>query len=124
MWGGVIVGVVCFKQEDRKVLIAFSSINHIALVIFRILILSSISMVGGIILIVGHGFISSLLFYLNSGPYGSRSSRGLVMIGQRRGGGIITFLWLGGVFINSGFPPFFNFFGEVLIISNLFFSVD
>ena len=60
--GGIIIRVLCIRQIDVKVLIAYSSVRHIRLVICTILINSEISVIGGVLIIISHGLVSSGLF--------------------------------------------------------------
>lgn len=113
------MGVVCFKQEDRKILIAYSRINHIALVIFGFLVGTRISLQGATYIIVGHGFISSLLFFLNGRAYTRLARRRGRMIKQNSG--LLFLIWIFACFINAGFPPFINFLGEIIILRNVLF---
>ena len=119
LWGRCIVGLICFYQNDRKVLIAFSRVNHITLVIFRIIYGRNFSVLGGLLIIIGHGLASSLLFFLISFPYSQSSNRNFFTLGQRGLTRIVPILWVLGLLVNMGFPPFLNFLGEIFIISIL-----
>ena len=119
LWGRCIVGLICFYQNDRKVLIAFSRVNHITLVILRIIYGRNFSVLGGLLIIIGHGLASSLLFFLISFPYSQSSNRNFFTLGQRGLTRILPILWVLGLLVNMGFPPFLNFLGEIFIISIL-----
>jgi NADH:ubiquinone oxidoreductase subunit 4 (subunit M) len=117
LWGGMWIGILCFKQEDRKILIAYSRINHIALVIFGLIVGNRVSLHGAIYIMVGHGFVSSLLFFLNGRAYISIASRRGVFIKQSSR--LLFRIWLFACFVNAGFPPFVNFLGEIIILRNV-----
>lgn len=119
LWGRLLVGLICFHQNDRKVLIAFSRVNHITLTIFSFMCWGGFSIMGSFIIMMGHGLASSLLFFLVRLPYSKTSNRLFLSIGQIDINGTLPILWLMGLLINMGFPPFLNFFGELLIISHL-----
>ena len=119
LWGAVWRGLSCLKQEDTKVLIAFSRVNHIALVIFGFLNPATFSILGGRLLIAGHGLISSLIFYINGMVYSLISTRNLFFI--KSNSFHICLIWFFVCFTNAGLPPFVNFFGEMFIVINIIF---
>ena len=112
------VGLICFRQKDLKILIAFSRVSHMALVIYGLLLNRSIRWWGGVFLMVGHGLIRSLLFYVARIQYvftTQRSffySRGTFWVGN-----FLWFLWVRGVCVNAGFPPFLRFLGEIFLFT-------
>lgn len=75
LFSRVVVGIVCFRQKDLKVLIALSRVNHIALRIFGLLLMASSSVVGRIFLMLGHGLLSARLFFLRRVNYTYFSQR-------------------------------------------------
>ena len=113
LWGSVYAGIICFKQEDSKVLIAYSRVNHIGLVIFGLLQSTSICLYGGTLLIVSHGFLSSLIFYLNGSHYSSLSTRNIIFIKQNSP--LVMAIWIFVTFANTGMPIFLRFWGEIII---------
>ena len=122
LWGRVWTGFTCYKQEDGKVLIAYSRVNHIGVVIFGLLQSSCFSLIGATILIVSHGFISSLIFFLNGRHYAKLATRSTSLIKQRSFP--IKIIWLGISFINIGFPPFLRFWGEIMISINIIYLIS
>merc|ERR1712090_82788 len=60
--GGGILRVLCLSQRDIKVVIAYSSVVHIALVVAGFLSLYKLGVEGRIIIIVAHGLCSSGIF--------------------------------------------------------------
>jgi NADH:ubiquinone oxidoreductase subunit 4 (subunit M) len=91
LYGILVVGFICFYQNDIKVLVAFSRVNHMRLVIFRILCGGRFSILGGIIIIIGHGLASSLLFFLVRISYSQSGNRLLITLGQGSSRGTILF---------------------------------
>lgn len=121
LWGGFLISLICYRQSDIKILIAFSRVNHIALVIFGLLLNFSFSVLGGLFIIIGHGFLSSLLFFLRRLNYIWTSNRSLITTSQRQHQrNSLFFYWVIRLIIRAGFPPFLNFLGELLIFRNIF----
>lgn len=61
---GIICGTVnCFFQRDSKSFLAYSSIIHINFLFFILLILNNYVKRSSILMIISHGFISSLIFF-------------------------------------------------------------
>jgi NADH-ubiquinone oxidoreductase chain 4 len=60
--GGGILGVLCIVQRDIKVIIAYSSVVHMALVIAGVLSLTKWGVEGVIIIMLAHGVCSSGIF--------------------------------------------------------------
>merc|ERR1712117_306957 len=66
---------------------------------------------------VGHGIVSSLLFFLARDSYtqmGTRRSFFALVLGKSN---INIAVWLFLILVNAGLPPFLLFFGETLIFS-------
>jgi len=67
-------------QRDTKSLIAYSSVRHMGLLIGGIFLISNISLKGILIIILGHGFCSSALFFLVNFHYERRITRQSLLI--------------------------------------------
>lgn len=74
-----LVGLACLRMLDLKVIIAYSSVAHIALVIFLFFLLNSLSEAGSIGIIFTHGITSAPIFYLAYLMYERRHSRCLIL---------------------------------------------
>lgn len=92
------------------------------LVVGTILIDNEIGLLRGLLIMVGHGFTRSLIFYLGNEAYGARGSRrlsltkGLIILSP------VLRLCLGTVLIlNISFPPSINVFGEIRAIISMIF---
>ena len=79
MWGGAILRVICLRHSDIKVLIAYSSVVHMALVIAGFLSSNRWGVEGGIIIIIAHGACSSGIFAQANIMYERRHSRRLML---------------------------------------------
>lgn len=78
--GGVYVSLACLRQVDVKVLIALSSVAHMAIVFGGILTITTWGVNGALLVIMGHGFCSSGLFCIANINYERRGTRSLLVI--------------------------------------------
>jgi NADH:ubiquinone oxidoreductase subunit 4 (subunit M) len=70
------VGVInCLIQSDTKSFLAYSSIIHINFLFFILLILNNFVKTSSFLIIISHGFISSLLFFFIGEFYKIESTR-------------------------------------------------
>ena len=107
MWGGAILSVICLRHSDIKVLIAYSSVVHIALVIAGFLSSNRWGVEGGIIIIIAHANII----------YERRHSRRLMLNkGYLNLVPTIRALWFILIVGNFGGPFTLNLIGEILLI--------
>lgn len=117
MWGGAALSVRCLRHRDIKVLIAYSSVVHMALVITGLARLSQWGLEGGMIIIIAHGVCSSGIFAQANLIYERSHSRRLLLNkGYLRACPRISSLWLVLVVGNFGGPFTLNLIGEILLI--------
>lgn len=118
--GGGILGIVCLSHRDLKVLIAYSSVVHIALIIRGILIIRIWGIEGAIIIIIAHGLCSSGIFASANLIYERTHSRSFIL-----NKGYLNFnprfspIWFILIVANFGGPFTYNLLGEILLIINL-----
>ncbi len=116
--GVVVLMLIILLLSDLKIIIAYSSVAHIRIVFYVIIIGSFIGKKGALYIIFYHGFISPLIFWV-IGMLAWWKTRSLIVIK------IISFsyLFLLCLFIlcilNIGFPPFMGFIREILILKSL-----
>jgi NADH-quinone oxidoreductase subunit M len=125
----VYIGFVALVQEDMKKLIAYSSIAHMGFVTLATFIVFSLvridgnlegarlSLQGGMVQMISHGFISGAMFSCVGVLYDRMHSR---MI-KDYGGVINTMPWFAGFFVlfamaNAGLPGTSGFVGEFMVI--------
>lgn len=77
--GGVIVSFVCSIQIDMKALVAYSSVVHIGIMLAGLGTLTLYGYEGRLCMMLGHGVVSSGLFYLVGLNYDRVGSRRLVV---------------------------------------------
>ncbi len=131
----VYIGFVALVQEDMKKLIAYSSIAHMGFVTLASFIVfamvredgnlegARLSLQGGMVQMISHGFISGAMFSCVGMLYDRMHSR---MI-KDYGGVINTMPWFAGFFVlfamaNAGLPGTSGFVGEFMVILAAFQS--
>lgn len=114
--GGLVVSLICLRQRDLKMLIAYSSVVHMRVMLLGLIRIRVLGVYGAVLVIVAHGFVSPLMFSLMTRVYSEFRSRSMVLL---KGVNMIrltfVFYWFLSCFINLGIPPFMSFFGEVYI---------
>lgn len=125
MLGGVYIRVICIRQVDIKVLIALSSVAHMAMVFGGILTLTRWGVNGAILVMLGHGFCSSGLFCIANIAYERSGTRRLQLLkGSQAILPSLTIWWFLLAAANIAAPPSINLIGEVhSIIGSLRWSL-
>nr|ATN95394.1 NADH dehydrogenase subunit 4 [Calanus glacialis] len=118
--GGGMLAATCVSFSDLKVMIAYSSVVHMALIILGIISVSSWGVNGAMIIMVAHGICSSGMFSSANMMYERSHSRNLV---QNKGMlnlfPAMSMLWFMLCVANFGGPFTYNLLGEILLIVNL-----
>jgi NADH-quinone oxidoreductase subunit M len=71
IWGSVL----SLAQRDMKRLIAYSSINHMGIVLLAIAVYSSLGLLAAVLLMFAHGVVSALLFMASGSVHHSFGTR-------------------------------------------------
>ena len=112
--------LTAIRQNDLKRIIAYSSISHMNFVVLGIFSLNFEGIFGSILLMLGHGIISSALFFLIGILYERHNTRlikyfsGLLQIMP-----IFSSILFFFIISNISFPGTANFVGEFLILFGL-----
>ena len=118
--GGGVLGIVCLIISDIKVIIAYSSVVHIALIIIGVLSLYSWGINGAIIIMLAHGLCSSGMFSCANMFYERSHSRRLILNkGILRFFPRISIIWFFLCIANFGGPFTYNLLAEIRLIINL-----
>merc|ERR1719433_2461279 len=119
--GGGVLSILCVVQRDIKVVIAYSSVVHMALVIVGLLRLTKWGL-EGVIIILAHGVCSSGIFAGANMIYERSHSRSFFfnsgLLNNRR---LFSIFWFILIVANFGGPFTYNLLGEVILILNLSF---
>nr|AHM02379.1 NADH dehydrogenase subunit 4 [Hippocampus spinosissimus] len=121
LWGIIMTGMICLRQNDLKSLIAYSSVSHMGLVTTGILIQTPWGFTGALVLMIAHGLTSSALFCLANTNYERTHSRTMVLArGLQMILPLMATWWFTASLANMALPPLPNLMGELMIISSLF----
>nr|YP_010272389.1 NADH dehydrogenase subunit 4 [Phlogothamnus polymaculatus]UKE80386.1 NADH dehydrogenase subunit 4 [Phlogothamnus polymaculatus] len=120
MVGSLLIGIVCLIQGDIKCLIAYSSVSHMGMVIMGLMTMSNWGLMGSFLLMLGHGFCSSGMFYMANLFYLRTSSRSFFI-----NKGLMIYMpscsmfWFLLCSFNMSCPPSLNFISELMILSSM-----
>lgn len=118
--GGFFISLVCLRQIDLKMLIAYSSVVHMSLMLLGLLSFTFCGLNGSILMMVSHGFISPCLFFLITVIYDNFNSRRVIVLkGLLLIRPFFCLFWFLRSSLNISLPPFMSFYSEVYIISGL-----
>lgn len=115
----IYTSIITLRQTDLKVIVAYSSISHMAVCMLGIFSNNITGLTGSLVLSVAHGFVSPGLFIIVGGILYDRYHNRLLHYYQ----GLITYMpYLSVYFIilsfcNVGTPLSINFIGELLSIT-------
>ena len=113
----IYVGLVALVQKDMKKLVAYSSIAHMGFVTLGFFMFNQMSVSGGIVPMISHGFISGAMFLCIGVLYDRMHSRQIADYG-----GVVNTMPKFAAFIvlfsmaNCGLPATSGFVGEFMVI--------
>lgn len=117
--GIILASFCCMFQSDAKALAAYSSITHIRFVLMALVFIIMSGKTGGVILMLAHGYTSTLMFYLVGEFYHVSGRRMVYYMSRFFGSGMIMALLFAVVFLsNMGTPPSLSFLSEFIVISS------
>ncbi len=109
VWGAV----VSLGQRDLKRLVAYSSINHMGIVLLAIALYSSLGLLAAVLLMFAHGIVSALLFMVSGSvhhTYGTRDISSLGGITPRTP--VLSTMTMTGSLASLGLPALISFPAE------------
>ncbi len=113
----VYIGLVALVQKDMKKLVAYSSIAHMGFVTLGFFMFNDMSVQGGIVQMISHGFISGAMFLCIGVLYDRMHSRQIADYG-----GVVNLMpKFAALFVffsmaNCGLPATSGFVGEFMVI--------
>src|SRR5450830_1763385 len=113
----IYIGLVALVQTDMKKLVAYSSIAHMGFVTLGFFMFNDISVQGGIVQMVSHGFISAAMFLCIGVLYDRMHTRNIADYG-----GVVNRMpKFAALFVlfsmaNCGLPATSGFVGEFMVI--------
>nr|QHN56425.1 NADH dehydrogenase subunit 4 [Dohrniphora cornuta] len=118
--GGIIVSLMCLRQIDVKMLIAYSSVAHMGIVIGGLMTLYYWGFYGSYGLMIAHGLCSSGLFCLANIMYERSGSRSMLI-----NKGFLNFMpsmalwWFLLSSTNMAAPPSLNLLSEISLLNSI-----
>lgn len=115
----IYTSIITLRQTDLKVIIAYSSISHMAVCILGIFSNTVTGITGSLVLSLAHGFVSPALFIVVGGILYDRYHNRLIHYYQ----GLISYMPILSIYLiilsfcNVGTPLSINFIGELLSLS-------
>lgn len=119
--GVVFCAMSALVQVDMKKLIAYASVAHMNFILIGLLTLNIFGIQGGIFMMLGHGVVASILFFLVGFFYDRHRTRNMLYFG-----GVLTPMPVFSTFFffsilsNISMPLTCNFVGEFLIFIGIF----
>ena len=113
----VYVGLVAIVQQDMKKLVAYSSVAHMGFVTLGFFIFSDMGILGGLVQMIAHGFVSAAMFLCIGVLYDRVHSREIASYGgvAHRMPRFAAFALLFAM-ANCGLPGTAGFVGEWMVI--------
>nr|YP_008994654.1 NADH dehydrogenase subunit 4 [Protostrongylus rufescens]AGW80394.1 NADH dehydrogenase subunit 4 [Protostrongylus rufescens] len=117
----IISSFCCLLQSDSKSLAAYSSINHMGFLLLSISIFLLSGKTSALMLMLAHGYTSTLMFFLIGEYYHSSSTRMMYFFNGFFCSSLIFTIMIFLVFLsNSGIPPSLSFLSEFILIASIF----
>ena len=113
----IYIGLVAIVQTDMKKLIAYSSVAHMGFVTLGFFLFDEWGMIGGVIQMLSHGFVSGAMFFCVGIVYDRMHTRNISDYG-----GVVSAMPNYAMFFmlfamaNAGLPGTSGFVGEFLVI--------
>lgn len=121
LFGCTFFCVLMLRFFDLKFVVACSSILHISLIIPLLCSGASTGVIRSLFIMTGHGLVSYFLFYIVTVFYESSFNRttdfNKSLESNSKRASLILFVL---IFLNIGFPPFINFYRELMFCMALF----
>lgn len=119
---GMLLGsFCCIFQRDSKSLAAYSSVTHIGFLLICLVYISLQGKISSLILILAHGYTSTLIFYFIGEFYHSSNTRIIYYFNSLFSVILIFGIFVSLVFLsNAGVPPSMSFISEFISISFIY----
>lgn len=115
----ILSAFCCIFQSDAKALAAYSSITHMSFLLMALVFVLIAGKTRGLIMILAHGYTSTLMFYLIGEFYHVSGSRIVYYMNGFFSSRIIMAIIFSVVFLsNRGTPPSLSFMSEFVAITS------
>lgn len=113
----IAVSFICFRRNDIKVIIGYSSVVHMSPVVISFFYLRSVVNWGMLAMLLAHGFCSAALFMFANIFYNRVGSRKIYLVFSCFKSIVLMLaIWLIFCVSNSSLPPSLNYFSEIVIL--------
>nr|ATL63100.1 NADH dehydrogenase subunit 4 [Bombus consobrinus] len=120
--GMLLLSLLCLFQFDMKLIIALSSVIHMGIMSMGLLSGMKIGFLGGLMMMISHGLVSSGLFYLVNMIYMQTNSRSIfINKGMINLMPSMTMMWFLLCVFNSGAPISLNMVSEIFLLMSLIY---
>nr|AGY95405.1 NADH dehydrogenase subunit 4 [Hypodontus macropi] len=117
--GMILASFSCVFQSDAKSLAAYSSVTHMSFLLLSMIYIMMSSKISGLMMMLAHGYTSTLMFYMIGEFYHTSSTRMVYFMNSFFGSSMFFGIMFSLVFLsNSGVPPSLSFLSEFMIITN------
>nr|YP_009310890.1 NADH dehydrogenase subunit 4 [Triodontophorus nipponicus]AOT98923.1 NADH dehydrogenase subunit 4 [Triodontophorus nipponicus] len=117
--GMILASFSCVFQSDAKSLAAYSSVTHMSFLLLTMIYIMMSSKVSGLMMMLAHGYTSTMMFYLIGEFYHTTSTRMVYFLNSFFTSSIFFGIIFSLVFLsNSGVPPSLSFLSEFMIVVN------
>nr|NP_579951.2 NADH dehydrogenase subunit 4 [Ancylostoma duodenale] len=117
--GMILASFSCVFQSDSKSLAAYSSVTHMSFLLLSMIYIMMSSKIGSLMMMLAHGYTSTLMFYLIGEFYHTSSTRMIYFMNSFFGSSMFLVFIFSLVFLsNSGVPPSLSFLSEFLVVVN------
>nr|UXK95585.1 NADH dehydrogenase subunit 4 [Macropostrongyloides lasiorhini] len=119
--GMILASFSCIFQSDAKSLAAYSSVTHMSFLLLSMVYIMMSSKISGLMMMLAHGYTSTLMFYMIGEFYHTSSTRMVYFMNSFFNSSMFFGILFSLVFLsNSGVPPSLSFLSEFMIITNSF----
>nr|YP_009243338.1 NADH dehydrogenase subunit 4 [Heterakis beramporia]AMR36305.1 NADH dehydrogenase subunit 4 [Heterakis beramporia] len=116
--GMLMASFSCIFQSDSKSLAAYSSVTHMSFLLLSLIFLWSSSKTSGFMMMLSHGYVSTLMFFMVGEFFHVSGSRLVYYMNGFFSSSMLLGILFSVVFMaNSGVPPSLSFLTEFVTIS-------
>nr|AXR86033.1 NADH dehydrogenase subunit 4 [Telenomus sp. ZCS-2018] len=121
MVGSMNISIMCIRQIDLKMLIAYSSVVHMGFMFVGFYLFYNISLMGGVMMMISHGLCSSGMFCMLNFSYKRTGSRNLLINkGLIQYFPVMSMWWFIFCSMNMAAPPSLNLVSEIYLMICMF----
>nr|QTK03062.1 NADH dehydrogenase subunit 4 [Sycobia sp. 2 JXW-2020] len=122
IFGAVILSAYCLVQIDMKLIVALSSVVHMSMGLIGLMSMMKFGVLGGFLMMFGHGLCSSGMFYLIQMNYEKLKSRNMfINKGTQYYHPTLMMWWFLFCMVNMSAPISLNLISEIFIMNSFIY---